>query len=471
MESSVLNAFKEICGPKNCLTGDDNLQHHVSESRGNLRGETSLVLKPGSVEEVSAILKLAEETGTNIVPQGGHTGLVGGGIPLNKDNSIVVCLERMNAVRDLDLEGNTLTVDSGCLLQTVRDVAEENDRLFPLSLGSQGSCMIGGNISTNAGGTSVLAFGNTRDLVMGLEVVLPSGEIWNGLNRLKKNNTGYDLKNLFVGAEGTLGIVTGAVLKLFPKPAGNEVAYLAFSSPLKALEFFKHARSAVGSQLTGFELVPRIAFDFVLRYLEKYSDPMENTYPWYALVQLSSLTSGEEAREVMENLFESGVEKELVLDGAIASSISQQQLFWGMREEISIAQKMEGRYFAHDVSVPVAKVPELIDRGEPMIEAILPGTRMIAYGHMGDGNIHFNFIQPPEMEAEDYESYHSKISAAVYELVGALEGAISAEHGIGLIKRDLLAKVKDPIEMEMMRQIKRTLDPKNIMNPGKVVAL
>lgn len=469
LSKELLQKFVAIVGEKNALGSGDDLTHYTHENRGYVVGGTQLVLKPGTTQEVSDIMKLASASGTAIVPQGGHTGHMGGGVPLGELHSIVVSMQRMNSIIDIDLAGNTLSVQAGVILESIQNLAAENDRLFPLSLGAQGSCQIGGNISTNAGGTGVLAFGNTRDLVMGLEVVLPNGEIWEGLNRLRKNNTGYDLKNLFIGAEGTLGIVTAAVLKLFPAPVGREVVWAGFSSPQHALDFLQLAKAGAGNQLTAFELVPRIGMEYLLRHFGKFSDPLENPHQWYGLIEISSGRSIADARLLTENIFSEAIEREYVEDAVLASNIAQQKLFWQMREDLPNSQRPEGASIAHDISVPLDKVPELIARGGPLVEAIVPDTRMVAFGHMGDGNIHFNFSKPIGMDDEAYMTFRELVNAAVYELVLELDGSVSAEHGIGLFKRDVLEKVKSPVEMAMMRQIKQMFDPKGIMNPGKVL--
>ncbi len=469
ISSKLLNQFTAIVGEKNILDSGDDLTHYTHENRGYVIGRTPMVIKPKTREEVAQILKLASETGTPIVPQGGHTGHMGGGVPISGINSIVVSTERMNKVRDIDLSANTLTVEAGVILETIQDLAAQNNRLFPLSLGSQGSCMIGGNISTNAGGTGVLAFGNTRDLVMGLEVVLPDGEIWDGLNKLRKNNTGYDLKNLFIGAEGTLGIVTAAVLKLFPAPAGKEVAWAGFASTLKALDFLQLAKSRAGNQLTAFELIPRIGIEFLLKNFDNFSDPLEQPCPWYGLIEISSGRSEDDARSLTENIFSDALEKGIIEDAVLASNIAQQKLFWKMREDLPLSQHPEGASIAHDISVPIGKVPELMERGEALVTNVVPGARMVAFGHLGDGNIHFNFSSPVGTEREQYMTNRKAVNEVVYRLVLELGGSISAEHGIGLFKKDVLEQTKSPVELAMMRQIKNCFDPRGIMNPGKVL--
>ena len=469
LAEGLIERFASIVGERHALRPPEDLSHYNLENRGIVTGNTPLVLLPGSTEEVAGIVRLAAETGTAIVPQGGHTGHAAGGVPSEHANEIVVALGRMNRIRDIDLLGSTMTVDAGVVLEKIQEAADAHDRLFPLALGSQGSCQIGGNISTNAGGTGVLAYGNTRALVLGIEAVLPSGEIWHGLRRLKKDNTGYDLRDLFIGAEGTLGIVTGAVLKLFPKPRGREVAFAGLASPEAALGFLNAALEMAGNQVTAFELIPRIGIEFLNRHFPRHGEPLASTHAWHVLFELSSGRSQEDARQLTEAIFERAIGDGLIEDAALAGSIAQQRNFWGMRENLPHSQRPEGASIAHDISVPVHRVPELIRRGEKAVRAIVPGARMVAFGHLGDGNIHFNFSQPTDMDRETWLGYRKAVNEAVYDLVIELDGSISAEHGIGKLKRDLLARVKSPVEMAMMRAIKKAIDPKGIMNPGKVL--
>jgi len=428
-----------------------------------------MLLKPGSVEEVSAILKLASETGTAIVPQTGNTGLVGGQTPREGGSDIILSLERMNRIRDIDPVGNTMIVDGGCILADVHKAAAEHGRMFPLSLGSEGSCRIAGNLSTNAGGTAVLAYGNMRQLCLGLEVVLPTGEIWNGLRRLKKDNTGYDLRDLFIGAEGTLGVITGAVLKLFPQPLGHQVAFAGLQTVDEALTLFKNASSLCGTALTGFELMPRIGIEFTARHIPGVRDPLETAYPWYVLIDISTSDSAETAERMMTTLLEQGYEAGLIQDATIASSEAQQKAIWHMRESMSDAQKPEGGSIKHDVSVPVAQVPQFMAEAEKAVIAALPGARICAFGHMGDGNIHYNISQPVGADKEEFIGRWHEMNKIVHGLVLQHGGSISAEHGIGQLKRDELASIRSDIEMDLMRRIKMAFDPAGVMNPGKVL--
>ncbi len=471
LSPALLDRFAAIVGPAHVLSEASDIAPRLVENRGLYHGASPMVLKPGSVEEVSAILKLASETGTAIVPQTGNTGLVGGQTPRDNGCDVIVSLERMNRIRDIDPVAGIMVVDAGCILADVQKAAEEHGRLFPLSLGSEGSCRIGGNLATNAGGTAVLAYGNMRQLCLGLEVVLPTGEIWNGLRRLKKDNTGYDLRDLFIGAEGTLGIITGAVLKLFPQPLGHQVAFAGIRSVEDALALFRNAAGLCGPALTGFELMPRIGVEFTTRHIDGVRDPLETVHPWYVLIDISTSDSAETAERMMTALLEQGFEAGLVQDATIASSQAQQKALWHMRESMSDAQKPEGGSIKHDVSVPVSEIPAFMHEAEAAVMAAMPGARICAFGHMGDGNIHYNISQPVGADKAAFIGRWREMNRIVHGLVMKHEGSISAEHGIGQLKRDELASVRSEIEMDLMRRIKRSFDPAGIMNPGKVVAV
>ena len=469
LSDELIKRFAAIVGNRNALSEPADKASYLEENRGIYKSTSPLVLRPGSTEEVSKILKLASETGTSIVPQGGNTGHVGGSVANPEKCEIIVSLSRMNRIREVDAKGNSMIVEAGVILQHAQAEAEKVDRLFPLSLGSQGTCQIGGNLSTNAGGTGVLAYGNTRDLVLGIEVVLPTGEIWQGLRKLRKDNTGYDLKGLFIGAEGTLGIITAAVLKLFPKPRGREVSYVGFSSPDNALQLFSHVQEIVGNNLTGFELMPRIGVEFVVRNIPEMRDPLDQPYPWYALVEISSSRSGEDARSLMEEALGSAIEAEIIEDAALAQSLAQQNSFWQMRESMSVAQKPEGGSIKHDISVAVADVPAFLDGAEKIINALIDDARIVAFGHLGDGNIHYNISQPAGGDREAFMAMRETVNLAVHNLVREFNGSISAEHGIGLMKRDEMARSKTAVELDLMKRIKAGFDPAGIMNPGKVL--
>jgi len=467
--SPLLDRFSAIVGAQYALRDPQAIAPYVTEPRDKFGGRTPLGLRPGSVAEVAAILKLANETRTAIVPQGGNTGVVGGQTPSSAGNEILVSLSRLTQVRAVDPASNTMTVDAGVILADVQAAAAAVDRLFPLSLASEGSCQIGGNLSTNAGGTAVLAYGTTRDLVLGIEVVLASGTVWDGLRTLRKDNTGYDLKDMFVGAEGTLGIITGAVLKLFPRPRGVSVAFVGLKSPEAALALFNVARSHAGVGLTAAELMPRIALDTVLRHIPGTRDPLAGRHDWYLLIEVSSSRSQEDAETTVEAIFADGTGKGMVDDGARAQSLDQAAAFWRLRNSLSEVQKHLGGSIKHDVAVPVAAVPELLARASAAVTALVPGCRPFAFGHLGDGNMHFNITQPADMDKEAFLDRWGEVNAKVHAIVIDLGGTISAEHGIGRLKRDLLPQVKSPVEMDLMRRLKAALDPNGIMNPGKVL--
>lgn len=469
MDASLIERFVAIVGEKYALRDEADIAPFVTERRGLWGGKTPLVLRPGTVEEVSAILKLATETGTPIVPQGGNTGLVGAQMPDQTGKEVVLSLSRFDRIREIDLESNTIIVEAGVTLQRVRDAAEEAGKLFPLSLASQGTAQIGGNLSSNAGGTGVLAYGNTRDLCLGVEVVLPTGEVFDDLRKLKKDNTGYDLKDLFVGAEGTLGIITAAVMKLFPKPRGREVAWLGVASPADALKLFGMATDRAGQSLTGFELMIHASLDFVLRHVPGATHPLSSPHPWYVLMEVSSGRSAEDARTLIEEVLAEGFEAGLIADGVLAESLTQANALWNLRENMSEAQKPEGASIKHDVSVPVARIPSFIDEAWAAVTRLEPNARLVCFGHMGDGNLHYNISQPLGIKPADFLARYREINDAVHDVVRAYNGSISAEHGIGRMKRDELIATAPPVATDLMRRIKKSFDPAGIMNPNKVI--
>jgi FAD/FMN-containing dehydrogenase len=375
----------------------------------------------------------------------------------------------MTHVRDIDLDGNTMTVEAGLVLANAQAVAASAGRLFPLSLASEGSCQIGGVLATNAGGMAVLAYGSARDLALGLEVVLADGSVWNGLKRLRKDNSGYDLKDLFIGSEGTLGIITAAVLRLFPRPARTVTAFAGLAHLDKATQFFSRAYGLAGPSLTAFELMPRIGLDFVLRHVEGTKDPLKAPHHWYVLLELSGPREGDDVAGLAEALLSQGIEAGEIGDAVIASSLAQERELWRLRELMSEVQKHEGGSIKHDVAVPVAQVPEFIARANQLVELMIPGARPVPFGHLGDGNIHYNVSQPPSMDRAVFLANWEALNAAVHEIVLDLGGSISAEHGIGRLKRELLRHAKTPLELEMMRKIKQAFDPNGILNPGKLL--
>ncbi len=461
--------FAEMIGAANVLTSPDDQAPYLTEWRDLYQGVTPMVLRPGSTEEVSAVMTYAYQNDLKVVPQGGNTGLVGGQIPQETGDEIVLSLSRLNKVRAVDPAGFTITAEAGVVLETLQNEAENVDRLFLLALGAQGSCQIGGNISTNAGGTAVLAYGNTRDLVLGLEVVLPTGEIWNGLRTLRKDNTGYDLKQLFIGGEGTLGIITAAALKLFPRPKKLEAAFVGLPDPHAALKLFTLAKAQAGPVLTGFEIMPRVGVEFCLRHLEGARDPLEGEHAWYVLMELSSGSEAFPVRDLMESILGEAFEEGLVEDAAFAQNLTQVQDFWHIRHGMSEVQKPEGGSIKHDVSVPVASIPDFLDKAMAAVEDFVPGCRPVPFGHIGDGNIHFNVSQPVGADKEDYLAKWDEMNTIVHGIVGEFDGSISAEHGIGRLKRDLLKDVKQGIELDLMKRIKDAFDPKGLLNPGRVL--
>ena len=465
----LIETYAAIVGAANALTAPADIAPYTQEWRGLWHGKTSLVLRPKTTAEVSAILKLAHVSGTPIVPQSGNTGLVGAQVPDETGEEVVLSLARMNAIRGIDPQGYTIAAEAGVTLRNVQLAAEAADRLYPLSLASEGSCMVGGNLSTNAGGIQVLAYGNARDMVLGLEVVLADGRIWNGLRSLRKDNTGYDLKHLFIGAEGTLGVITAAVLKLWPRPRERATAFVGLASPEHALALFETIRSAAGPALTAFELMPRLAVDFVTKHLPQHRDPLTGKHAWYVLLELSGFSTDGTTRMLAERNLGFALEIEEIEDVVLAESIAHARALWAMREDLSETQKFEGGSIKHDVSVPIRALPELIARGNVALEAVMPGIRPLPFGHFGDGNLHYNTSQPVGMDKAVFLARSEEVSAVVYGLVRELGGSISAEHGIGRLKRELLVEVKEPVELELMRSVKGVIDPKGVLGRGRVL--
>ncbi|ACL60153.1 FAD-binding oxidoreductase [Methylobacterium nodulans] len=462
--ADLLDALRAQLGPAQVITASDAMAGHLTEMRGLYRGTALAVVRPANTEEVALTVRACAQAGVPLVAQGGNTGLVGGGVPAG---GIVLSLARLDRVRSLDPVNATMTVEAGCILATVQEAAETAGLLFPLSLASEGSCRIGGNLATNAGGTAVLAYGNARDLVLGLEVVLADGRIWNGLKALRKDNAGYDLKQLFVGSEGTLGIITAAVLKLHPRPASTATAFVGLASAGAALALLTRLRSRAGGRLTAFEYMPRFGLEIVLRHAEGVVRPFAGDHAAYALVEISS--EGPEAEALLEDLLGEALQDELAEDAVVARSTAQSKALWRLRESLSEVQRREGASIKHDVAVAVSRVPEFLERASAACEAALPGVRVCAFGHLGDGNIHFNLTQPIGMEAAAFLDLWPRFNRIVHDIVHAMDGSIAAEHGVGLIKRDELLRYKDPVALDLMRRLKAALDPDGILNPGKVV--
>ena len=465
---SLIEQLAAIVGAANVLTSLDDMAPHLIDWRRRYRGAACCVVRPGNAEEVAAVVRTCAQAGVAMVPQGGNTSHCGASIPDLSGEAVIISLSRMNRIRAIDAANNTITVDAGCVLQAIQDAAFEVGRLFPLSLAAEGSCQIGGNLSTNAGGVQVLRYGNTRELTLGLEVVLPSGEVWSALRGLRKDNTGYDLKQLFIGAEGTLGIITGAVLKLFPLPQATATAWLAIASPQAAVDLLTRLQATFGAQLTACELVSDASLGMVLQHIHGAQAPLESS-PWYVLVELSG--NGEDAtlRSALERFLEDALESSAISDAVLAQSVEQAKRLWALRENISEAQKVEGFSIKHDISVPVSRIGEFVTRADAALQQAFPGIRIVTFGHVGDGNLHYNQSKPASGDNAAFMASQAQVNELVHDIVHALGGSISAEHGIGQLKRDELRRYKSALELEMMRNVKRAFDPQGLMNPGKVL--
>jgi FAD/FMN-containing dehydrogenase len=469
ISESLIERFAEIVGKANALTRADDQAPYLREWRDRYTGRTPVVLRPGSTEEVSRILALANDERVGVVPQGGNTGLVGGQIPSRDGSEILLSLARMKKVRSVDAAGGSMIAEAGVTLLEAQNAAADAGKLFPLNLASEGSATIGGALATNAGGTAVLAYGNARSLTLGLEAVLADGRVWHGLRSLKKDNTGYDLRDLLIGSEGTLAVITAACLKLFPMPAERETAIVALQSPETALDLFRLAEAYAGQTLTAFEFWERRALDFALKYMPGLRDPFSESHPWYALLELSHMTRSSGPIRTIETLLTDAAEKGVGRDAVIAESLQQAKDFWRLRDAFSEAQKGAGGSIKHDVSVPIARIPEFLTRAADVVERVCPGARPVPFGHFGDGNLHYNVSQPEGMDKDKYLALWTPMSDAIFELVADVGGSISAEHGIGQMKREALRQYRSPVELDMMRAIKNALDPKGIMNPGKLL--
>ena len=474
----MIHALQQIVGLAHVLT--DDLQAYESDWRGRSRGKALCVVRPGSAEEVAGIVRLcaqAKQQGQqlSIVPQGGNTGLVMGSTPDESGTQIVLSLSRMNRIRSIDAANLTITVDAGCILQNLQTAADEAGFLFPLSLAAEGSCQIGGNLATNAGGTQVLRYGNSRDLCLGLEVVTADGQIWHGLSGLRKDNTGYDLRNLMIGSEGTLGIITGATLKLFPKPAASLTAWAALPSMQAAVHFLGLAQKMLASSLTGFEVMGQFALSLVVQHFPQQKMPLwpgaSSALPYSVVLEISDAENEAHARGQLEALMERALEEALIEDAVISENIAQAQALWHIRESIPLAQAQEGLNVKHDISLPVSQIPKFCETTDAQLQAAVPGVRLVNFGHLGDGNLHYNVQCPQSTDVKAFlRDHEAGINHIVYQSVKAHGGSISAEHGIGLLKRDELPHYKSPVALGMMRSIKQALDPLNLLNPGRVVS-
>lgn len=469
MTQDILARIASVVGPAGLLTDASAMAPYLEEQRGLFQGKACAVVRPGSTSEVAAVVRLCAEQGVGIVPQGGNTGLCGGASPDATGTEIILNVSRLNKIRAIDPVNFTMTVEAGVILQTVQEKASDADCLYPLSFGAEGSAQIGGTIATNAGGAGVLRYGNARDLVMGLEVVLPDGQIWDGLRVLRKDNTGYDLKHLFIGSEGSLGIITAAVLKLFPKPKDIQTAFCALASLDAALALLSRARGATGDSVTTFELIPRIGLEMAVRHVHGVAAPLAGRHDWYVLLELSSSRADANLRESLETFLADAMENGEVADAVLAASSEQRQGLWSIREGIPEAQKKEGGSIKHDVSVPTSSVPEFIRQASLAVEAAIPGIRPVPFGHVGDGNIHFNLSQPIGADKQAYIGEWARMNRIVHDIVIGMQGSISAEHGIGKLKKKELAHYKAPLELDLMRRIKASFDPRGLMNPGKIL--
>ena len=470
VSEDVLDRIQRVVGVQGCIRDAAELAPYLVDQRGRYRGVTPMVVRPASVAEVAAVISICAGARIGIVPQGGNTGLVGGSVPDERGGQIVLCLSRMNRIRDLDAGNFTATVEAGCVLANLQAAAEQAELLFPLSLGAEGSCQIGGNLASNAGGTTVMRYGNARDLVLGLEVVLPNGEIWDGLRRLRKDNTGYDIKQLFLGSEGTLGVITAAVVKLFPRPRQMQTALVAVDDPGAATRLLARTRGACGESVTTFEYLNRNSLALVLGHIPATRNPFAQEHEHLVLVSLTSARPGDDLRAALEEVMEVAFGEGEVLDAVIAESGLQAEELHRLRESIPEAQRHAGAGIKHDISVPVSRVPQLLEQACALVERAFPEAIIVAFGHLGDGNIHFNLNQPEGMARDRFLARESAMNELIHGLAVELGGSFSAEHGIGRLKTKELQRFKSPVELEVMRAVKRALDPYGILNPGKVIA-
>lgn len=467
--NDFLDGCRAAIGASQVLTDSNDVAGYLTEWRQRFTGKAIAVVRPGTTDEVATIVRLCNQFKVPIVPQGGNTGLVLGSVPDESGTAILMSLTRLNRVRKVDTINNTMTVEAGCVLEHIQNVASEAGRLFPLSLAAEGSCTIGGNLSTNAGGTGVLRYGNARELCLGLEVVTAKGEIWNGLRGLRKDNTGYDLRGLFIGAEGTLGIITAAVLKLFPQPRARLTALAAMRSPDDALRLLSLTQKRCGSTLTGFELMSDFCLQLVAKHFPQMRLPFSQNHGQYVLLELSDSESEEHANAMFEGLIADAFEQDLIQDAVVASSIAQSDALWMLREHIPLAQAEEGKNIKHDISVPISCIGDFIRETDVLLAESFPGCRMVTFGHLGDGNLHYNVSPPEGASPDEFLSQQSAINRVVHDSVNRFGGSISAEHGLGALKRKEIRDYKSEVELNLMRAVKQALDPLGLMNPGKVL--
>ncbi len=465
MSADFFAELRKVVGAARVLTSAADVAPYCTDWRGRYTGQASCVVLPGTTEEVSAVVRICAGVGTAIVPQGGNTGLCGGATPTGGE--VLIVLTRLNLLRAVEADNNSITVEAGCTLHAVQQAAQEIDRLFPLSLAAEGSATIGGNLATNAGGVQVLRYGNARELTLGLEVVLADGRIWNGLRALRKDNTGYDLKHLFIGAEGTLGLITATTLKLFPRPRTHAVAWVAVPDPGAAVRLLGRLRDAAGDNVTAFEIVGRPALELVLRHNPDARDPLAGKPAWQVLIELSA--ARDDLAATLEMTLQNAAQDGVIGDAVLAASEAQTVALWALRENVSEAQKIEGVSIKHDIAVPVSRIAEFIARADAALLAGFPQVRIVCFGHIGDGNLHYNQSRPDAQSNADFIAQTAAVNCIVHDLVHELDGSISAEHGLGQLKREEVLRYKSDIEMALMRAVKQALDPCGLMNPGKLL--
>jgi FAD/FMN-containing dehydrogenase len=465
----MLDALRQIIGDQYVLTEPDRMAPYLQDWRGRYQGRAIAVVKPESTQAVAEIVKLCHQFNTSIVPQGGNTSLSGASVPDDTGRQLILNLSRLDRIREIDVLNQTMTVDAGCILKTIQQAAEAVELLFPVSLAAEGSCTIGGNLSTNAGGTAVLRYGNMRDQCLGLEVVLPDGQVWHGLRTLRKDNTGYDLRDLFIGAEGTLGIITAAVLKLYPRPNAQVTALIGLHNIAASVTLLNFVKRHAGACLTGFELISQACLDLVKAQFPQLTDPFSVPHAQVVLLELSGYESERHLQQMLEQCLAQAYQQNMVQDVLIASSLAQAQHFWSLREHIPLAQARAGKNIKHDISLPVSSIPAFCALAEQTLHSAYPGCRILAFGHVGDGNLHYNVAPPVAVKDIDFLREEHAINQLVYQCVEAHHGSISAEHGIGQLKKAQLQRHKSPVELNLMHAIKHVFDPQGLMNPGKVL--
>ena len=454
-----------IVGPKGWTTDPEALAPHLLEQRGSRSGKALIMVSPATTEQVSKIVASCAEHGTALVPQGGNTSLCGGAIPDDTGDQVLLSMSRLNAIRFVDADDFSLVAEAGCILSNVQNAAVEVNRIFPLSLGAEGSCQIGGNLSTNAGGINVLRYGTARQQVLGLEVVLADGTIWNGLRSLRKDTAGYDMKQVFLGSEGTLGIITAATLKMYPDPGPRATAWVAMESAQSAVQLLASMREQLSDQVLAFELMSDRCVRFVRRHIPDVAQPFGDDYPWHVLLDVAV----RDRHETLESILAAAIQAGIAVDAIIAKNSQESAQFWRIRHSISEAQRFEGANLKHDISVPISQIDTFLKKGQALVEELMPDARLVAFGHVGDGNLHYNVAQPADSDATEFLASGKRLTAAIYELVDELGGSFSAEHGVGVLKRSILAQYRGSTEIELMRTLKKALDPHNILNPGKVI--